>query len=192
MDDMVKAAMAKWPTVPACLGWLGLDSRGDWYLRDAIAQHAGSFQLACGSPLPHPAKGRRLVHAGLMAFIGRNYAADADGRWHFQNGPQRVYVELASTPWVWRIDAKGHTHSHTGLLAQTVDHCLVDEHGRVYLNTDLGFGLVHSQDVALAAVCIDAGVWAPRAVESDALPRRYGYVISPAAQTAPAKKNHPA
>ncbi|MCD6666313.1 MAG: DUF2946 family protein, partial [Hydrogenophaga sp.] len=28
MDEIVKAAMAKWPQVPACYGWLGLDARG--------------------------------------------------------------------------------------------------------------------------------------------------------------------
>jgi hypothetical protein len=30
MDDIVKQAMAKWPNVPACHGWLGLDARGHW------------------------------------------------------------------------------------------------------------------------------------------------------------------
>ena len=41
MDDIVKQAMAKWPNVPACSGWLGLDARGQWYLRDAAAQALG-------------------------------------------------------------------------------------------------------------------------------------------------------
>ena len=43
MDDIVKQAMAKWPNVPACAGWLGLGARGDWYLRDEAAQAAGPF-----------------------------------------------------------------------------------------------------------------------------------------------------
>ena len=30
MDDIVKQAMAKWPNVPHCYGWLGLDARGNW------------------------------------------------------------------------------------------------------------------------------------------------------------------
>ena len=34
MDEMVKAALKKWPNVPACYGWLALDARGDWYKRD--------------------------------------------------------------------------------------------------------------------------------------------------------------
>ena len=34
MDDIVKAALKKWPNVPHCYGWLALDARGDWYMRD--------------------------------------------------------------------------------------------------------------------------------------------------------------
>ena len=34
MDDIVKQAMAKWPNVPHCYGWLALDARGDWRMRD--------------------------------------------------------------------------------------------------------------------------------------------------------------
>ena len=48
MDDIVKQAMAKWPNVPNCYGWLGLDARGNWYLRDDRAQAAGAFQSGSG------------------------------------------------------------------------------------------------------------------------------------------------
>ena len=126
MDDMVLAAMVKWPNVPACCGWLGLDTRGDWYMRDAAAQAAGPFQAACHAPLVGPAKGSRLQHVGLSAFIGRNYAVDETGRWYFQNGPQRVFVELASTPWVWRLDAEGRVHAHTGGAVARVLECVLD------------------------------------------------------------------
>ena len=40
MDEMVRQAMAKWPNVPACYGWLGLDARGQWYMRDERTQAA--------------------------------------------------------------------------------------------------------------------------------------------------------
>ena len=43
MDDIVKQAMAKWPNVPDCYGWLGLDARGNWYMRDDPAQASGHF-----------------------------------------------------------------------------------------------------------------------------------------------------
>ena len=76
MDDIVKQALAKWPNVPDCYGWLGLDARGDWYMRDDRVQAQGSFLQS---------KGSRLQHDKLIDFIGRNYEPDAHGRWYFQN-----------------------------------------------------------------------------------------------------------
>lgn len=172
MDEIVKRAMAKWPQVPDCYGWLGLDARGHWYLRDERAQAAGPF--AGGGA----AKGALLRHDKLIEFIGRNYAADGLGRWFFQNGPQRVFVELEATPWIWRLQPDLSVRAHTGVAA-VVRQCLLDEEGRVYLETDLGFGLVHTQDVALAAEAIEAGRWVPLEMVRAELARRFGYVTSP-------------
>ncbi len=176
MDDIVKQAMAKWPKVPFCYGWLGLDTRGRWYLRDDQAQASGAF-----SDGVEAGKGSLLQHDKLIAFIGRNYQADDAGQWYFQNGPQRVYVELADTPYIWRLE-RGHegVTSHTGLVAP-VERCIVDEAGRVYLQTPLGFGLVHSQDVPLAAEAVEAGRWTPQEMPADALPLQFGFVRSPEA-----------
>lgn len=179
MDDMVIAAMAKWPHVPACYGWLGLDARGDWFMRDAASQAAGSFQVACRSGVPHAGKGSRLLHPALLAFVGRNYVPDEQGRWCFQNGPQKVFVELACTPWVWRIDGSGTVQAHTGSKAERVHECLLDQDGRVYLATEKGLGLVHSLDVPQAAQCVEAGLWMPQEVYSVDLPTMYGYQLSP-------------
>lgn len=173
MDDIVRQAMAKWPNVPDCYGWLGLDARGNWYMRDDRAQAAGDFDS--GRP---GARGSRLQHEKLIDFIARNYAADGRGRWFFQNGPQRVYVELEVAPWVWRIEPDGAVRSHTGQPVQ-VRQCVLDEEGRVYLQTDLGFGLVHTQDVARAAEAVLAGRWQPQDMRRAGLPQRYGYVPSP-------------
>ena len=41
MDDIVKQALAKWPNVPHCTGWLMLDRRGNWRMRDDAAQASG-------------------------------------------------------------------------------------------------------------------------------------------------------
>jgi hypothetical protein len=171
MDDIVRQAIAKWPNVPHCYGWLGLDARGNWYMRDDRAQAAGPFPMS---------KGSLLRHEKLMDFIHRNYAHDERGQWFFQNGPQRVYVELEKTPYVWRLGADHHVSAHTGQRAAP-RHCLVDEDGRVYLDCDLGFGLVHTLDVAQAADAIEQGLWAPEEVRSDELPQRFGFVTSPAA-----------
>lgn len=176
MDDIVRQAMAKWPRVPACYGWLGLDARGDWYMRDDRTQALGGF--ASGAP---GAKGSRLRHDKLVAFIARNYEAEPDGRWYFQNGPQRVYVELESTPWVWRVDAAGAVQAHTGKEAGAVRACLMDEVGRVYLHTELGLGLVHSQDVFQVDAALERGDWRLEEVPNAALAPRFGYVVSPQA-----------
>jgi hypothetical protein len=173
MDDIVKQAMAKWPNVPDCFGWLGLDARGDWYMRDDRAQAIGPF-----SGGPPGAKGSRLQHEKLISFIQRNYAADKQGRWYFQNGPQRVYVELELTPWVWRVQSDYAVHSHTGLTTQCRD-CLVDEHGWLYLETPLGLGLVHTQDVGVAAEALEARHWPLHTVERDKLAARYHFQPSP-------------
>ena len=176
MDDIVRQAMAKWPHVPACYGWLGLDARGQWYMRDDHAQAAGTF--SCGL---REAKGSLLQHTKLIDFIARNYACDPEGNWFFQNGPQRVYVELEATPWVWRINADMGVQSHTG-LASTVLRCLVDEQGRVYLHTPLGLGLVHTLDVYQAAEALEQGIWKPEEVNSGELAHEFNYRKSPQAQ----------
>jgi hypothetical protein len=91
MDDIVKQAMAKWPNVPDCYGWLALDARGAWRMRDERAQHLD---------LP----GDKVQQVALLAFINRNYGADERGCWFFQNGPQRVFVNLEATPYIARTD----------------------------------------------------------------------------------------
>lgn len=175
MDDIVRQAMAKWPNVPHCYGWLGLDARGDWYMRDDPTQARGGF--ASGIP---GAKGSRLQHQKLIEFIQRNYDSDAQGQWFFQNGPQRVYVELESGPWVWRVSPDGSVAAHDGRPTQ-VKEAIVDEYGWLYLATDIGFGLVHTQDMTHAADRVQLGAWWPQEMQRGTLATRFGYVASPAA-----------
>jgi hypothetical protein len=173
MDDIVKQAMIKWPNVPNCYGWLGLDARGNWYMRDDRSQSLGSF--ASGVP---GAKGSLLQHAKLIEFIQRNYAADASGQWYFQNGPQRVYVELEVTPWIWRVGANFSVTAHDG-RAVAWKHSWMDENGWLYCETSLGFGLVHTQDVAVAAEAIEQGIWSVQDTLRSTLPMRWAYLESP-------------
>ncbi|MDI1340914.1 DUF2946 family protein [Polaromonas sp.] len=177
MDDIVRQAIAKWPNVPHCYGWLGLDARGNWYMRDDQAQAAGPFAGGAAA-----GKGSLLKHDKLIDFIARNYEGDAAGQWFFQNGPQRVYVELEATPLVWRIGSAPDfsVTAHTGRPAR-VQRCFLDEHGRLYLETDLGFGLVHTQDMVQASEAIEQGLWVPVEALTRDLPSRFGYVRSPAA-----------
>jgi hypothetical protein len=177
MDDIVLQAMQKWPNVPHCHGWLALDARGHWYMRDDRAQAAGPFPQV---------KGSRVDHDKLRAFIERNYLADASGAWYFQNGPQRVFVDLEAAPWVWRV--QGSTGwplvSHTGLPAE-LQATWLDEAGRLFATTALGHGLVHTLDTGLAAEAIEAGAWpAPEALAFEAMPQRFGYRLRPRPEAA--------
>jgi len=123
-DDDVLRAIAKWPNVPACYGWLKLDRRGHWLI-----------------------KGARITHARAVAFLNRNYARDADGAWFVQNGPQRVYCELAYTPWIYRLDGHNAVVTHTGLAAREISGIYVDEHGNVLLTSEHGIGLLDDRDI---------------------------------------------
>ncbi|CAN5120042.1 DUF2946 family protein [soil metagenome] len=187
MDESVVQALAKWPNVPHCHGWLALDRRGRWRMRDEFAQAHGLL-------------GDVIRHDALRAFIERNYLSDEHGAWFFQNGPQRVYVELDATPFVMFADDQG-WHTQTGLR---VDHplaCLVDADGHVYLEGPAGIGLVCDRDLQAfidrldgsAEQLIDApdhlhlnwrdgqGATPLQRVDASTLPARYGFVAHPAA-----------
>ncbi len=185
MDDIVKAALKKWPNVPDCYGWLALDARGDWYMRDDRIQAAGPFPKI---------KGSRIEHDKLREFIERNYLCDAQGQWFFQNGPQRVYVELEAAPWIWRLmpvpGGPPSVTSHTGLAAQMTSAWL-DESGRLFLDTDLGLGLVHTLDMGWAADAVEAGWWSPQEVAFDSLATRFKHCLKPAPTSAPASTHIP-
>lgn len=172
MDPIVEAALKKWPSVPHCYGWLALDARGDWYMRDDRIRAAGPFPRI---------KGSRIVHDKLQAFIGRNYEVDARGCWFFQNGPQRVYVELEAAPWVWRLHEEAgqcRVRTHTGLPA-VVQGVWLDEAGRLFLATDRGHGLVHTLDMETAADAVTRGEWSPAELPFAEMPARFGYRLKP-------------
>ena len=130
MDDLVLRGMAKWPNVPAVYGWLGLDRRGQWLL-----------------------KGERIPNPLVNEFIGRNYARDARGCWYFQNGPQRVFVDIAYTPFVYRVvspeGAALVIEAHNGRTATTVTGAWIDESGAVLAETEHGVGTIHDRDLDL-------------------------------------------
>jgi hypothetical protein len=123
MDDIVKAAMAKWPNVPAVYGWLQLTARGEWKI-----------------------KGERIDNEAICDFIGRNYTNDGCGSWFFQNGPQRVFVTIEATPIVYRLDEFGRLQAHTGAHPRALRAAFADTAGRLFLDTELGPGLVDSVD----------------------------------------------
>jgi len=147
MDDVVLRAMAKWPDVPSVFGWLSLERRGRWLIR-----------------------GESITNTLLVDFIGRNYGHDASGRWFFQNGPQRVFVCLAYTPWIVRVDSDGRLATHTGRAVHHIEGAWIDEEGSVLLATEHGAGMVDDRDVeALASRFTDRH---GRALDDDTLLER--------------------
>ncbi|RJG15242.1 DUF2946 family protein [Massilia cavernae] len=123
MDDIVKQAIAKWPNVPHCYGWLALDARGAWRMRDERAQQLN---------LP----GDKLNQPALLGFINRNYAADERGCWYFQNGPQRVYLNLEATPFIARTDPLQGLVVQTGEPLGTIERAALTEAGELILASD--------------------------------------------------------
>ena len=126
MDEIVLRGMAKWPNVPSVYGWLSLDRRGQWLL-----------------------KGERVTNPGITDFFARNYSRDDAGRWFVQNGPQRVFVRLEYTPFVFRLasEAPAGVQVHTGTAVSAIRQVHVDEQGNVLLDTDLGAGVIHDADL---------------------------------------------
>ena len=133
MDEIVKAAIAKWPNVPHCYGWLALDARGQWRMRDERCQALN---------LP----GDVIRHQTLIDFINRNYQCDDQGCWYFQNGPQRVYVELEATPFIVRTTETG-LQMHTGKTMPPITRAYLDEIGRLILRSDKVIALVDDRDM---------------------------------------------
>lgn len=172
MDDAVRQALARWPDVPDCFGWLSLSRRGEWQLPDGP-----------------------IRHAGLAAFIGRNYEADAGGRWYFQNGPQRVFVSLAYTPTVLRLAAPARLQTHTGQPVETLTGAWLDDEGSLLLASEHGIALLDDRDLAAMAAHLvgeleqpDAPIslnWSGRCLPVERIaqadvPTRFGFVGQPA------------
>ncbi|WP_371767244.1 DUF2946 family protein [Massilia sp.] len=135
MDDIVKQAMAKWPNVPYCYGWLALDARGAWRMRDEAAQRAG-------------APGDKLTNPALVGFIARNYLSDERGCWYFQNGPQRVYINLETTPFIARTDPAQGLVLHTGQPLGAPEEAFMTDAGGIVLRAGPTVAQLDDRDVA--------------------------------------------
>jgi hypothetical protein len=152
VDEIVARSLARWPNVPAVFGWLELDRRGNWLI-----------------------KGERIGNAALREFIARNYEADEQGRWFFQNGPQRVYVKLAYTPLVVHYEGDA-----------LIDHCGRKFESREALLDDEGSVLLAGQNTVALLDDRDLEHFAERSaaltrIERAEVPRRFRFVQEPRA-----------
>ncbi|WP_395008698.1 DUF2946 family protein [Undibacterium sp.] len=136
MDDIVLAAMAKWPNVPHCYGWLALDARGNWRMRDERAQ---ALNLA----------GDLIRNSTLQGFINRNYLCDDNGNWYFQNGPQKVYIDLAATPYIAQILPDQTWRLHTGQIMPTATRVWILDDGNIVCQADQFLCQLDDRDIAI-------------------------------------------
>lgn len=137
MDQSVLDAIERWPNVPAVCGWLSLSARGQWRLHPGGTAGQGS-------------RGEDITNQQILSFIDRNYASDDQGRWYFQNGPQRVYVHLDSAPLIVSVTGQPvrlYTHNH--LEVRQIDRWLIDRQGNLYLHCEHGPAKINDQDLEL-------------------------------------------
>lgn len=158
MDDAVARSLARWPNVPAVYGWLSLDRRGNWRIRST---HGATPRF------------ERIGNVALREFIGRNYEADARGCWFFQNGPQRVFVTLAYTPFV--VHYEGERLFDQCGREVSARQALLDDEGSLLLVGERGVALLDDRDLER---------WADQAAELARIDRadvaaRFGFVADP-------------
>ncbi len=127
MEDWVQRALQRWPNVPALFGWLRLDRRGRWLIQNEV-----------------------ISRPQIIDTINANYAADEQGRWYFQNGPQRGYVALDHLPLLLRAAEDGSLHTHNGLAVLAIAAVFLDEEGGVLMSTEHGPAALQSADLSWA------------------------------------------
>lgn len=170
MDECVNRAMLKWPGVPAVYGWLALDRRGNWRIRASEAADA---------------RFEPIGNVALREFVARNYQPDERGCWYFQNGPQRVFVSLAFTPLVFRLEG-GVLLDHCGREAGTPNGAWLDGEGSLILQSQVAVGVLDDRDLGVCAEGLEAGVFVLGGAEiplgklkAGELEDRFGFVRDP-------------
>ncbi|HBI83633.1 DUF2946 family protein [Orrella sp. NBD-18] len=135
MDQSVLDALQRWPNVPAVTGWLSLSARGAWRLHPLGDAQQGGM-------------GEGITNTQILGFMNRNYACEPDGRWFFQNGPQRVYVRLDAAPFILHLRPdQGEVVTHNDVIVKQVNAWFADEQGQLYATTDLGPARMDDRDL---------------------------------------------
>ena len=156
MDPIVLRSMVKWPDVTDVYGWLSIDRRGNWLI-----------------------KGERIANAALRDFIGRNYQPDSRGCWYFQNGPQRVFVKLAYTPLVARLQNNA-LIDHCGRAFGDPKGIWLDDEGSVLVAGALGPAVLDDRDLALFSESLDEGAEGLPRIAKAQVPWQFGFNPDPA------------
>tara|TARA_S200000501_G_C20801776_1_gene734387 strand:+ start:379 stop:975 length:597 start_codon:yes stop_codon:yes gene_type:complete len=135
MDDIVKNSLKKWPNVPNCYGWLSLDRRGVFRIKNKSGNGEDTL-------------GERIEHKALLDFIYRNYEKDKRGAWFFQNGPQKVFVELETTPFIARSDPEYGFILHNKIPLSQILKVFLTRKGELVLGNKDYVAMVDDRDLA--------------------------------------------
>lgn len=139
MDQAVLDAIERWPNVPAVFGWLSISRRGQWRLHPGGTASTGGF-------------GESIQNQQILSFMDRNYTCDDQGRWFFQNGPQRVFVRLDCAPLIVSLTGQpARLLTHSQLEVQRIDGWLIDHDGNLFLQCEHGPAGVNDLDLELIA-----------------------------------------
>ena len=139
MDQAVLDAIERWPNVPAVFGWLSISRRGQWRLHPGGTASAGGF-------------GESIQNQQILSFMDRNYTCDEEGRWFFQNGPQRVFVRLDSAPLIVSLTGQpARLRTHNQLEVERIDGWLIDHDGNLFLQCEHGPACINDLDLDLIA-----------------------------------------
>lgn len=130
MEPWVLKAMQRWPNVPTVFGWLSLDRRGRWLIKDEL-----------------------ITRPQIIDTINANYGVDEYGRWYFQNGPQRGYMRLTYAPFVLHVNGEAFM-THTQRRIEHTSRVYLDEEGSLLFATEHGPGVLIDTDLDWALTCI--------------------------------------
>ncbi|MDG2302445.1 MAG: DUF2946 family protein [Gammaproteobacteria bacterium] len=168
IDKSVQKAMAKWPDVPECFGWLSLNRRAEWSI-----------------------KGEKVHHTNTQRFLQRNYNFDNLGRWFVQNGPQRAFVSLEYTPRLYGFSNHSGFYIHDKAKMPDLLEFFLDEYGNLLLSTALGVGVVDDRDLSAASDLIETVNDIPtklryrdknykiKSISKAVVPQHFGFVLNP-------------
>ena len=114
-----------WPRQLEVYGWLSLDRRGYWSI-----------------------KGNKVRNAKLTKFISDNYHVDDNGRFFFQNGPQRVFVSIDLAPYILNVMYSNPLDlvTHNGIRVQTINQAWFDNEMNLFICWDNLIGAINDRD----------------------------------------------
>ncbi len=114
-----------WPRKLEVYGWLSLDRRGCWLI-----------------------KGNKVRNAKLTKFISANYYVDINGRYFFQNGPQRVFVSIDLAPYIVNVMGNNPLElvTHNGIRVEVIDQAWFDKRMNLFICWDNVIGAINDRD----------------------------------------------